>query len=267
MDRRTQAFLGIIAATGALLTACSGNEAPSVSETRAPDRSSTTTTTSPSSGSGAARKYIEALSSRDPETMQTALANTLPGSIAEMYARHIIAVVTAYRDGGQPVPESQATFSAGSGRVCDEGKTEGETCTEFADFVVDKKTKKLVEFTADGIRLDDRLVLGTGAAQSAQGASVRLVSAYHSVQSDRLFVVVEVKAGDKAIDVYAYGASYVGPDGRQVEAEQATGSDGLQAGATGTVVIAFPSQSPGGRMVFDISDPDYNTATVTLPIP
>jgi hypothetical protein len=241
--------------------------------------SKSTTTTKPPSGLEIVREYFKAFVSGNPEAMQAMRDNAVPGSIAEKYALIQIATSQAIADSGSRDDPIYYSEDGDTIRVCATSPTESTTsttladskdCTVYSDFVVDKRTHKVSDFKADGIDITNRIVTG-GPPQSALGATITPVGAYRGVQSDTLRVIFEVAAGSTPVNVNAYSANYITPDGRQVASSSdysLAPSTEVQPGARVRYLAAFPGVDVGGRLVLplDSGEPDYNEATVNIPV-
>jgi hypothetical protein len=216
----------------------------------------TTTTTVVEDPSAAAEDYFRAFaSSRDPEIEQMERLSE-PGSRAHAYAVHQIAVVrsSAQLEDPAEITVNEDTIDL---RSLDEN---GEPyTTTYGDFEVDPDSGKLVNFTVNGESLESRLVVG-GQPASANGITVSPVSAYETITSDRLWVVVDVSnAAGQPFASAVHQADYVNRDGSQQTAAEYAGPDEIQAGATATNLMIFNSSSPGGTLFFEGYLDDFGT--------
>lgn len=245
-----------------IVVACSSEKDPKVAVDQ--DREvtttaeETTTTTEAPSAPDAAQLYMEALGTGTVDGSAPMRDLSAEGSPARLYGEHFIAIFTAYRSTGSPVYTQTATVQKdGSVTLCDDGLADGiEPCPTYGDFQADA-SGKLTNFTVNGTAIDGRLLRPSGETVNAQGATLRVLSGYKSIQSDAYFITLEVKAGDAALSVYSFNASYVDPGGAQFSADSLSGispSDDLQPGASTVVVLAFKGANPGGRLVFPVTN-------------
>lgn len=267
--RRT--VTGLIS-VGLLLAACSGGrnevevtpEDPSDATTTSQEVTSTTLKVP--SASIAAESYFRAFVLDRVEGREEMRKFSAEGSPARLYAEHFIALAIAQRNSSFPPSKStMAVKKDGTVEVCDEGR-EG-SCTSFSEFKADA-SDLLTSFSVDGKPIEGRLLAPSGEVVMAQGAAVRVLSGYKSLQSDSYFVIVEVKAGDRAITVYDFNATYVAPSGAQFTADGVNGlspSGDIQPGASAAVLVIFPGASPGGQLVLEVSDATtYSSSDVRL---
>lgn len=116
----------------------------------------------------AIRRYVSALASGDPDTMEAMVRNSAPGSPAQAFAEHKIAVFTALRDNGIQI-DATARFSKKKAEICEAGSE----CTPIAEFKVNKKSQKLVTFSINGGELG-RVSRGDGTLATQPGDSPAL---------------------------------------------------------------------------------------------
>lgn len=250
-EAKVRQVLRVVLVAGALVSAaCGGDREPTAGQETnpAPTASPATTTTlndTSAERDEVARGYLDAFAAGDPETMSAMHEFAEPGSVADVYATHQIAVTKAFRDAGAPFLGQRVTYRGDEAEVC---SIEGETCGIWADFTTDPESGLLTGFTIDGQPLDGRLLGGSGESTSATGATFTLVSAYKSVQGDSLFVVVEVENGPEPVTIYPSSAEYVTPDGRQVTAVDGVGPTELRPSAKATYVPVFDGADLGGTV-------------------
>jgi hypothetical protein len=205
--------------------------------------------------------YFAAVASYDPDLLTDALADTEPGSLAADYAGYLAALSRAAIAAGDPVPGAEVHATADGYKAC--GGTGGpQDCVEWADF--EGHGGKLTGFTTNGETLDGRLVAGDGSTVPAGDlAGVQVAFAYQSVQSDDLFVVVDVDAAEN-VTIRSAGAVYQPTDGAAVHTSRYIGRTGTPAGSKATVVLVFPQVEVGGRVTLDLVSADQHTETVEL---
>jgi hypothetical protein len=170
----------------------------------------------------------------------------LEGSPAWVYARvqHGF-VVTNQRQGSAPLDPQLLRVTDTGVELC-QTYADGETeCMLFENFQV--TDGKLVTFTADGTEIDDR-VSANDTSTDGQ-VTAELVGAYHSVQSDKLLVVISLTNGsDASLFLDHPAAEYVTAEGQQVVVAESVGPRDLRAGAGDFVVLEFPDQGIGGTV-------------------
>lgn len=257
-----------------IFVACSSEKDPEVAVDQA-DREvtttveETTTTTEAPSAPDAAQLYMEALGTGTVDGSAPMRDLSAEGSPARLYGEHFIAMYTAYRSTGYPIPTQTAKVEKdGSVTLCDDEVVgDSEPCLTYGDFEADA-SGKLTNFTVNGTAIDGRLLRPNGETVNAQGGTLRVLSGYKSVESDAYFITLEVKAGDAALAVYSFDASYVDPGGAQFSADSQNGispGDDLQPGASTVVLLAFSGANPGGRLVFPVTNAvSYDSSDATF---
>jgi hypothetical protein len=252
-----------------LLAGCGGSDGPAVTEAddAAGDTTSTTTTTVVDDPSAGAEAYMRAFASNDPQTMLEMQDLAQRGSLAYGYALHQQAVTEVLQQGATPVPDDVVVTED---TVVLTGMDDNNQPydTTYGDFEVDPDTGRLVNFTVNGTALEGRISVG-GQAVTAHGITVAPFTAYQTVVSDDLWVVVDItnNAGQPFSNA-AYDSSYVGPDGIQTQAETADAADEIQAGATARALITFLGAPLGGQLFYKGFLDDFLTevnVTVTIP--
>ncbi len=248
-----------------VLAACGGND-PAV--TKEAGSATTSTTVAPeATGGEAVRAYFEAFATSDPQKMRAGmLPVSAPGSAAALYAIHQAAFAEAQIAGGIPVAEDSVKFSTDKVETCTKNPlTQEETCGGFTNFVVNE-AGLLSDFDSSGKTISARLGASDASETLAVGATVRFVSAYRTGQSDDLSVVLEVTSGLTETTVLISSASYVGADGKQVNAAYSAGPYELKPGAKAYYATSFPGADLGGVVSVDVQDAEYNSGTATFPI-
>lgn len=251
---RVVALLAALALAGAALTSCGGDD-PVASASAGPADNQELPPAAD------VRAYFAAVASYDPQLLKDATEDTEPGSPAASYAGYLAAYAQAAIDGGSPVPGAEVRATSDGYKAC--GGTGGpQDCVEWADF--EGHGGKLVDFTTNGERLDDRLVAGDGTPVSAGAlAQVTMDYAYQSVQSGDLFVVVDVHATDD-VTVLSDAATYRRPAGSPLHADRYVGRTGAPAGDAATVVLVFAQAEVGGTVDLTLVGADQHSETVQL---
>ncbi|MEQ4205795.1 hypothetical protein [Actinopolymorpha sp. B9G3] len=198
----------------------------------------------------ALREYTDAAASFDPVAMrETAKDLTVPGSVAEAYLLHLANNSEAALDGGTMYPEYGApTAKDGGLQYCASDIDGAKACTIWGNFKTSEG--KITDLTVDGKEIGPRLTLGGNTTVQSGGATWEFLSAYRSIQSEALWVVVKVTTTN-AIDVFSYEAKYRAPDGKQRTAAQADGPTELAADSTAMIAFAFPGAQPGGSVTVE----------------
>jgi hypothetical protein len=251
---RIAALVAALVLSGPALTACGGDDPVSATA----DGPSADQALPPAADVEA---YFAAVASYDPALLENAVDDTEPGSVAAAYAGYLAALSQAAIDSGDPVPGAEITATADGFKAC--GGTGGPAdCVEWAGF--QGHGGKLIDFTINGTSLDDRIVAGDGTPQSAGGlATVTMDYAYQSVQSDDLFVVVEVDATED-VTIRSEAATYRPADGPQVHTSRYVGRTGAPAGSTATVVLVFSQMAVGGTVDLTLVSADQHSEAVQL---
>lgn len=262
--------LAALVAVALALGGCSGGDSVDTStDDSAPTGEQSTTTEPAATGGEGAVDYLEALASYSPTEAEQMLDLAEPGTFAHDYATHQVATIRALADSGLTTGLEGAVTVSASGdeiEVCD---PENE-CNDYGDFETDPDSDLLTDFTIDGNDLDDRLVLGDGAAVSQAGIDYTLISAYVAATSGALFVALDVTNNtDFPFDPSVYSATYVGADGRQISAADGAGPTTLQPGATATVVGIFDGADLGGAVQLEgfLDDPNFTITNHEIPVP
>ena len=167
----------------------------------------------------AARRYFEAFATQRPGDMQQMLEEAEEGSPAAVYAAVQIALFSALQQEGWPQEPAGFTVTDTGVELCSDDGAGGRVCTQFESLRVD--SGKLQSFTVNDVEIAERLADGGQVAQQGE-ATVELVGAYHSVQSDSLLVALDVRNDtDQTLNLNPYSAEYVTIDGRQVSTADA----------------------------------------------
>jgi hypothetical protein len=218
-------------------------------------------TTIPGEPSDAAiEDYVDSLAQADPAVGQ-ALAE--PDSPAWWMAMYQSLSTAAIRDAGvEPDPQT-ATVANGSVEVCYEQET--LPCTDLDRFTANADGL-IVSFYVEGNDIAPRLGVTSEPVAVGTSAAARVFVSYRMVRPDSLFVLISVSA--TSTTAFGSPASYVNPNGRQVEMSDSVGPSGSQVfgGAQATFLLTFPSSDPGGRL-FWRGEAGDTTAEFELPVP
>jgi hypothetical protein len=250
--------VAVLVVVGGLLTSC-GDDPSEPSATASTSTATASTDDLPSEAE--LEDYFAAVASYDPDRLERALASTEPGSVAASYAGYLQALAQAYVDSGRPVPGATIEPADGGGFTACGGTGRADDCVVWSDF--EGRDGKLVDFTIDDQDLATRI--RTGAATSVPAGSlgdVEIAHAYQSVQSNDLFVVVEV-TGEQDVTIRSGRATYA-VAGSGVAASRYVGPTGTAATGTATIVIVFPQVALGGVVTLELVGPDQLSESVEL---
>ncbi len=189
-----------------------------------------------------------------------------PGSAAHAYAIHQQAVAATQQAAGVPDEPQTMTTRDGGFEVCNMG--EESVCGIYDGFQA-LPNGKLTSFMVDGKPIDSRLLPSGERAPVRLGAvEVRVVSAYKTIQSESLFVTLEVRnGGTVGVSVAPFEATYVSAQGQQSKTNDVFGVTEVQPGATGPLAVVFPDADPGGTLVLEVTTEDYDElGTLRLPV-
>lgn len=239
----------------ALVAGCGRNNGPSVRTEVPPDEleaNSPLQIDIPENASDVAKRYLEVFASDRPPVMNEMLQLSAPDSPAHLYARFQVAATQATADQGIPPAPSNIQYDGDIVRLCTSAEVElppgGKRCSSYSDFAASSDTRLLRSFSVDGKPIQDRLVRG-GSTAMAGRAKFSLVVGYQAASSESLLLVVEIVNGPNKISVYGNSATYIGTNGRQLQASMAVGPFDVQPSATASVVIGFTDATPGGRLI------------------
>lgn len=212
--------------------------------------------------------YLTAINAVDPADKLNAQKYAVPGSDAEMYAIEQSAVTQAQLDGGTlDQTESELVFESDAVLLCVAGYDDPDVerddfCSRYSNFTV--KGDKLVTFDAGDKPLRGRIVLGSGESTPIGSVgSVKYLSSYYTI-AGALMVAVEVTSNTEILNL-PYDATYVAPNGRQVEVSMTDGPSELKSGRTGNVAYAFTGAKFGGTLELVFTDADWNEYPVSIP--
>jgi hypothetical protein len=193
---------------------------------------------------------MEAVGSEDIELMEEAFRAAAPGSLAAAYARAQTDMRLSDLDSGvEPVDPQTVTQKGTAYEVCPVG-TETEACLIYDDFEVNA-AGQLANFTIGGKPIAGRLAVGNGSAVTNRAGRFTFLSSYLT-QSGYLAANVEIAAGKKAIDTFGT-AVYRAPDGRQRQATDYVGPDGIEANSRANVSFYFKGPiKTGGTMTIEL---------------
>jgi hypothetical protein len=182
------------------------------------------------------------------------------GSPPELYA-HYITAATRLR---------WAILASTDVRADDVELCAEDECTIYDRFVVDA-SGKLVTFSTDGSPINERLRADDAAAVSEHGVSARLVAAYATARGD-LFVALE-NGGEGVAQVDDCGATYVGPDRRQVNQSCVSRQPRVRPGATASVLYKIDQAPLGGVLSITAATDEreagtfHDSAALDVPVP
>lgn len=261
MTRRvTGCALALVVALGlSALTACSPRSEPSEPATaQTPTPTSTVPVVDPDA---VIKDFTQAVYGFQYDTARDMVS---PGSAAERYMTHLVAIDTAFTTNGQTTQDEAPTL------VVDDGVATGTYSdgTEFVwqDFTVDAAGLITGWTTPSGVL--DKLLWTTPWQGTVAGNTIDLVSAYKSTNG-YLWVVLKVTAGASGIDVGAYTSSLVGTDGIAYTPDATrtiAPASTVPAGAAAYVVLTFPKAPFGGTVHLQGWDAEYNDWDAAIPV-
>lgn len=194
----------------------------------------------------AAKRFVEALASNDPEQARAGLTHTAKGSVAAAYLAHQANLYEAELDSGVSVePSTVAGF-----KMC--SSYDSGSCHEFGGFVADA-SGKLTDLTVNGKAVKSRITVGDGKVVEAEGGHrFEFLTAYKAITSDTLWISIKVTSGDQPLRLDIYDAPYRAPNGklRQPDVEMTIGLTELEPESNTIIALAYPSATPGGRVTF-----------------
>ncbi len=204
--------------------------------------------------------YVDSLAQADPGVGQ-ALAE--PDSPAWWMATYQSLSTAAVRDAGVASDAQTATVAGGSVEICYEEVT--LPCNDLDQFTANSDGL-IVSFYEEGNDIAPRLGVSSEPVAVGTSASARVFVSYRTVDPDSLVVVISVTATDTT--AFGSAASYVNPDGRQVEMSERVGPGGGQVfgGASALFLLTFPASNPGGRLLWRGEAGD-TPADFELPVP
>jgi hypothetical protein len=212
-------------------------------------------------------QYFEAISNIQPEQQLAARAFAEPGSLADAYVIEQAAHAQASLDGGSADTEPQTVISkVGAIAYCFQGwdrpdANEADYCVNYSNFVLNDY--RLVNFVAGTSDLEGRLSLGTGEVTTLDGiVDIEFLASYLTISGD-LVVIVEMTSLIETLDV-PWFATYLGPNGRQVEYSYKDGASTLREGRKGNVVYGFSGAQFGGDLELVFYDDDWNEFEVSI---
>jgi hypothetical protein len=205
--------------------------------------------------------YMNGLASGRPDVARDALQYAADDSVAHVYLQHQANLFEASLDGGLYHDESSVDEIDGGYEMCDVI----DVCNAFTGFVTEDGL--VTSLMVNGQDPGPRLAVGDGSAVESRGVTATLLTAYRSISSESLFVVVEISTGAADAELFLYSATYRAPDGRQRQATDALGPYEIGADSTATVAMAFPAAERGGTLTIEgIVDGDYDK-TIELIVP
>lgn len=231
-------------ATATQGSTAAATETPTTSATEAP-------TPQPAATGENVKAYVDAVAAfSDPDSMRAGLKLAAPNSPAYVYLSHLANASEASLDGGTTETDLNVTSTAADSFKACSDPTDDKSCITLAGFKVDPQNR-VMDLTVNGKAIAPRLTVGNGDSVKASGAKFTFLTAYKSVQSNALFVMVKVKTGSKAISPNLYSATYRSPSGKQRSAQEALGPIEIDADSNTVVGMVFPGVEPGGRVKLD----------------
>lgn len=243
--RRRAAVTGAVVMLVLIAGGCGGSD-------DAADTTSTTVavaTTVDPAAVGVAEQYLEALTADDGPDVDTMTELSAPGSVAEKYAVHTAALADLQAAAGEPASGGEVRVEGDTVIATLVGSGGATVDTTWSDFTLDDDGL-LVDFTINGVALDDRLVVG-GASDTVDGVTISVVSAFELVTNDSPVVILQIDNGGDG-PYRLRGASYEAPDGATVTSTPDEGR-GLVvgAGASNRVLLVFATAPFGGTLTLD----------------
>ena len=224
---------------------CSSGGEDAGGSTTTADGAATATTVDPAAVD-VAEQYLEALTADGGPDLEAMTALSAPDSVAENYAVHTAAVAEAQAASGEPTAGGEVRVEGDTVIATLLGSSGATVDTTWADFTLDDDGL-LVDFTIDGVALDDRLVVG-GASDTVDDITIAVASAFELVTNDSPVVIIEIDNG--AGGAYRLrGATYEAPDGTTVSSSSPAGRGLLvRAGATNRALLVFATAPFGGTL-------------------
>lgn len=188
------------------------------------------------------RKFVELISTNDPDDTMKAYKMTAKGSVARavltVYHARDTASQTAGRDTSEP---STITGGQGTFKVC----SKEPPCQKWSDFKA--KGELIADFSIDKKVMRDRVILGSQRQiRIGDLATARLIGSYKFVSSGGVAVFLEMTA--KANVTLGWDTDvYVDPDGAQVAMSALDAPGTLRSGARAVVGYYFPEAELGGE--------------------
>lgn len=180
--------------------------------------------------------YFDAVASYDPDQLAEAQELAADGSPAQGYAAYLGDFSTSAIAAGQPVPGAEAQEVDDGFKACG-GTGAADECVTWADF--DGEDGKLTDFTVAGVPVDESLVDLTDQApiESPGLYTVQPEYAYRSPQSDTLFVLVTITAGDAPLSPEP--GIYIEQD-QTLNGVETRAPRTIDPGSSTPVILAFP---------------------------
>lgn len=198
------------------------------------------------------------------ERYDEALQHASPGSPAESYVTHLLAINTALTANGDAqtdtTTEPTQTFEDGVVTVVEPGTGE----YTLADFTFDENGL-VVAWTGKSGPVGDVLWTIPWTGQTG-GNTIELISAYKT-NSGALQAVLKVTANERATSPYGYSSTYSASDGITYSVEWASQPQDIAAGSAAYIVVSFPGAPFGGTINLDGSSPDDYSVSWAAQIP
>lgn len=192
--------------------------------------------------------YARAFAREGDRSLEDMLALVSPGSVADLHARHTLALSEIQTASGE-TPETAAVSLEGDTVVVELTPTGGSpTRTEWSDFEIDDDGL-LTGFMIDGVALEGRLV-GSGEPTEVDGVGAHVVSGFQLVTSGRPIVIVEIANGSDAAYVVVR-ATYRAPDGAELATGPSGDALGVPPGGSNRVALLFDEADFGGSITLN----------------
>ncbi|MFL6154764.1 MAG: hypothetical protein ACJ72D_01650 [Marmoricola sp.] len=205
------------------------------------------------------KDFFTDLASNDPTALGKAVALAAKGSRAAAYAQFKQDAARALVGAGKPGDPDVATKTPDGGyKIC---SAEGTCLVYGAITLVDGKIN---DFTIGGKPLAKRISLGrsVGAPLGKLG-TVTFLSSYQGAGTDVLMVNLEVRSGDRPIDLDPGKVVYRAANGTEYRPDEVYGPERLAPGATAHLLLSLAGAPGGGSVDYTVSAGGVDE-TVTL---
>ncbi len=205
------------------------------------------TTSAPGASGNYVDRFFAGLAAQSEAGGTAMVAAASPGSPAELYARHLMAMRSVLGDG----TPAQVTRSSSQIRLCHTpaGPEQNVDCVVYDDVDTDDEGR-ISEFSIAGTAITDRIA-GRGTVVTSERITVEQVSAYRSPASATLIVTIEIDNGGQGeVEVFPFAATYRPFNGGPaLEADGAWGSSRVAAGSAQQVAMQFADEDFGGLLL------------------
>lgn len=210
------------------------------------------------------RAYVDAVASSNVATFEKAMKLTKTGSLAEAYLTYEIASENANIDGGYPTSSTLVgiTSKKGGYQACYTGDAADPVCFLYTD--VEGSDGKIVDFTINGLELENRISVGNGTfvPGTAYGVSGKFATSYVTAADNNLIITFQLHT--TAVPVSIISATYRSPDGRQSQAANIAGPYDLAPRSLANFSAMFPGAKPGGTVTLSFYRENAADATVAF---